>query len=233
MRIQKPPAAEPSRASLPSDEEIARRVLAGETALFEVLMRRYNQRLYRAIRSLLKEEVEIEDALQQTYIQAFTHLSQFQGGAQFSTWFTRIALNEALQRLRQRHRWVAMDGGDDHSAEEHMKLPPRNEPSPEQQAFGRELARLLELTIDELPDIYRTVFMLREVERMSTTETAEILSVKEDVVKQRLHRAKAFIRERMDAHLGGSLTEAFSFHASRCDRVVAAVLERLGSSQPS
>jgi RNA polymerase sigma-70 factor (ECF subfamily) len=233
MRIQKPPAAEPSSASLPSDEEIARRVLAGETALFEVLMRRYNQRLYRTIRSLLKEEAEIEDALQQAYIQAFTHLSQFQGSAQFSTWLTRIALNEALQRLRQRHRWVALDGGDDDAPENVMKLPPRNEPSPEQQAFGRELAHLLELTLDELPDIYRTVFMLREVERMSTTETAEILSVKGDVVKQRLHRAKAFIRERMDAHLGGSLSEAFSFHASRCDRVVAAVFARIGPGQAS
>jgi RNA polymerase sigma-70 factor (ECF subfamily) len=128
---------------------------------------------------------------------------------------------------------VALDGGDDDAPEDVMKLPPRNEPSPEQQAFGRELAHLLEMTLDELPDIYRTVFMLREVERMSTTETAEILSVKGDVVKQRLHRAKAFIRERLVAHLGGSLSEAFSFHASRCDRVVAAVFARIGPAQAS
>jgi RNA polymerase sigma-70 factor, ECF subfamily len=233
MRTQKHPATEPSNGRSPSDEEIAQRVLAGEPALFEMLMRRHNQRLYRAIRSLLKEEDEIEDALQQAYIQAFTHLSQFQGGARFSTWLTRIALNEALQRLRQRRRWVSIGGGDDDAPEDRMKLPPRNEPSPEQQDFGRELAHLLEMTIDELPDMYRTVFMLREVERMSTAETAEVLSVGEDVVKQRLHRAKAFIRDRMDAHVGGSLSEAFSFHASRCDRVVAAVLARIGPARSS
>ncbi|HVG60612.1 MAG TPA: sigma-70 family RNA polymerase sigma factor, partial [Hyalangium sp.] len=111
MRTEKTPAAGPSSAGLPSDEEIARRVRSGETMLFEVLMRRHNQRLYRTIRSLLKEEAEIEDVMQQAYVQAFTHLDQFEGGAQFSTWLTRIALNEALQRLRQRHRWVAIDGG--------------------------------------------------------------------------------------------------------------------------
>lgn len=227
MRTQKTPAAAPPSAGLPSDEEIAQRVRAGETMLFEVLMRRHNQRLYRTIRSLLKEEAEIEDVMQQAYIQAFTHLDQFEGGAQFSTWLTRIALNEALQRLRQRHRWVAIDGGDPAAQGDGMKLLQPGEPSPEQQAFGRELARLLETTIDQLPDLYRTVVMLREVERMSTSEAAEVLSVTEDVVKKRLHRAKALIRERLDAHLGGSLSEVFSFHASRCDLVVTAVLARL------
>lgn len=227
MRTENTQAAEPANPGLPSDEEIAQRVRSGETMLFEVLMRRHNQRLYRTIRSLLKEEAEIEDAMQQAYIQAFTHLDQFEGGSQFSTWLTRIALNEALQRLRQRHRWVALDGGDHDAQEDGMKLLQKSEPSPEQQAFGRELARLLETTVDELPDLYRTVFMLREVERMSTSEAAEVLSVSADVVKKRLHRAKAFIRERLDAHLGGTLSEAFSFHASRCDRVVNAVLARL------
>jgi RNA polymerase sigma-70 factor (ECF subfamily) len=227
MSTQTTPAAGPPSPGLPSDEEIAQRVRAGETMLFEVLMRRHNQRLYRTIRSLLKDEAEIEDAMQQAYIQAFTHLDQFEGGAQFSTWLTRIALNEALQRLRQRHRWVALDGGDHAAQEDGMNLLQKSEPSPEQQAFGRELARLLETTVDELPELYRTVFILREVERMSTSEAAEVLSVSEDVEKKRLHRAKAVIRERLDAHLGGTLSEAFSFHASRCDRVVKAVLARL------
>jgi RNA polymerase sigma-70 factor (ECF subfamily) len=228
MTIEKPPVAGFARAGPPSDEEIALRVRAGETALFEVLMRRHNQRLYRTIRSLLKDEAEIEDAMQQAYIQAFTHLEQFEGGALFSTWLTRIALNEALQRLRQRNRWVAMEDSEDQDAQEDgMKLVQKSEPSPEQQAFGRELARLMEKTIDELPELYRTVFMLREVERMSTAEAGEVLGVTPEVVKKRLHRAKAAIRERMDAHLGSSLSEAFSFHASRCDRVVAAVLGRI------
>lgn len=220
----------PLGAGLPSDEEIALRVQEGETALFEVLMRRYNQRVYRAVRAILREEADVEDVMQQAYVQAFTHLSQFEGSARFSTWLIRIAVNEALQRLRQRHRVVAL-AEEPAIPEEGMKLLERNEPNPEQRAFGRELGRLLEVTVDELPDLYRTVFMLREVERLSTAETAEALSVSEEVVKTRLHRAKALMRERLEARLDGQLGEAFAFQAPRCDRVVAAVLARIGAGR--
>lgn len=219
---------EAPRASPASDEEVAHRVREGETALFEVLMRRHNQRVYRAVRSFLKDEAEVEDVMQQAYVQAFTHLSQFEGGSRFSTWLIRIAVNEALQRLRRRGRWVALDGGAKGTPEEDMKLLERNEPDPERRAFGRELARLLELTLDELPDLYRTVFMLREVEKLSTAECAEVLSVSEEVVKTRLHRAKTLVRQGMESRLDGQLEEAFTFQAPRCDRVVAAVLARMG-----
>ncbi|QSQ22655.1 RNA polymerase sigma factor [Pyxidicoccus parkwayensis] len=221
----------PDEAPVPSpasDEEIALRVRAGETALFEVLMRRHNQRVYRAVRSFLQDEAEVEDVMQQAYVQAFTHLSQFEGSSRFSTWLVRIAVNEALQRLKQRGRLVALDGGAHGTPEEDMKLLERNEADPERRAFGRELARLLEVTLDELPDIYRTVFMLREVEKLSTAECAEALSVSEEVVKTRLHRAKALVRQGMESRLDGQFEEAFTFQAPRCDRVVAAVLARIG-----
>lgn len=213
----------------PSDEELARRVSAGETALFEVLMRRYNARVYRAVRALVRDEDEAEDVMQQAYVLAFTHLDQFQGSARFSTWLIRIAVNEALQYLRKRSRLVAIDGGADDELEAGMKLLERNTSDPERQTSDRELTRLLEATIDALPVPYRMVLMLREVDGLSTAETAEVLSVSQDVVKTRLHRARALLRDELETRLGGQLEEVFSFQAPRCDRVVAAVMARLGT----
>ena len=207
----------------PSDEQIARRVLAGETALFEVLMRRHNPRVYRAVRSILRDESEVEDAMQQSYVQAYAHLSEFAGGARFSTWLTRIAMNEALMRVRRRGR-----------AERALALPPAeegeamSEPSPEARAETRELTAVLEVAVDRLPEMYRTVFMLREVEELSTAEAAAVLSVSEDVIKTRLRRAKALVREEICELVGHGAAAAFQFHASRCDRVVAAVMAQLG-----
>lgn len=214
----------------PSDEELAHRVSGGETALFEVLMRRYNARVYRAVRALVRDEDEAEDVMQQAYVLAFTHLDQFQGSARFSTWLIRIAVNEALQYLRKRSRLVAIDGGADEELEAGMKLLERNTSDPERQTSERELARLMESTIDALPAPYRMVFMLREVDGLSTAETAEVLSVSLDVVKTRLHRARALLREALETRLGGQLQEVFSFQAPRCDRVVAAVMARLGTT---
>ena len=206
----------------PSDEQIAERVLAGETALFELLMRRHNPRVYRAIRSILRDEAEVEDAMQQAYVQAYTHLSGFTGGSRFSTWLTRIAMNEALMRVRSKgraERAFAVPGTEDGEA--------MIDPSPEQRAETRELAAVLEVAIDRLADIYRTVFMLREVQELSTAEAAEVLAVSEDVVKTRLRRAKALVREELFDLVGQGAAEAFQFHAPRCDRVVAAVMDRI------
>ncbi len=230
MNPRKHPGEAPG-AGPPSDEEISLRVREGETALFEVLMRRHNQRVYRAVRSLIQDEAEVEDVMQQAYVQAFTHLSQFEGSSRFSTWLIRIAVNEALQRLRHRGRLVALSGGGDGTREEDMKHLEHNEPDPERRAFGLELARHLEQTLDGLPDIYRTIFMLREVEKLSTAETAEALAVSEDVVKTRLHRAKTLVRNQLTARLDDTLEEAFALQAPRCDRVVAAVLERIGAGR--
>ncbi|PTL77726.1 RNA polymerase sigma factor [Vitiosangium sp. GDMCC 1.1324] len=212
----------------PSDEELARRVREGETALFEVLMRRHNARVYRAVRALLSDEAEVEDVMQQAYVLAFTHLGQFKGMAKFSTWLIRIAVNEALLRLRKRSRLVALDGGADEEQEAAMKWVERNSPDPERETSERELVQLLESTIDALPAAYRMVLMLREVDGLSTAETAEVLSVSEEVVRTRLHRARAMLRDALDARLGGQLEEVFSFQAPRCDRVVAAVFSRIG-----
>jgi RNA polymerase sigma-70 factor (ECF subfamily) len=214
----------------PSDEELARRVREGETALFEVLMRRHNPKVYRAVRALVSNEDEVEDVMQQAYVLAFTHLSQFEGHSRFSTWLIRIAVNEALMRLRKRNRLVTLDEGSNEEAEGDMKLEGRNTPDPERRAYDRELVRFLESAIEALPAPHKVVLMLREVEGLSTAETAEVLSVNEELVRKRLHRARAFLRDELDARMGGQLHEAFCFQAPRCDRVVAAVMTRLTSS---
>jgi RNA polymerase sigma-70 factor (ECF subfamily) len=215
-----------------SDREIVQRVLAGETALFEVLMRRHNQRVYRATRAVLKDEAEAEDAMQQAYINAFTHLHQFQERAEFSTWLTRIALNEAFARRQKMRlaesvaRQVEEENGTSMNA---MRSP---QPDPERQAYARELRRVLEYAVDELPETYRTVFMLRDVEGLSTSETGADLGLGEEAVKTRLHRARAMIRRSVTARIGAVAAEAFPFHAPRCDRVVQAVLTSITRPAP-
>lgn len=210
------------------DEEIVRRVADGETDLFELLMRRHNTRVYRAVRSLLRDEDEAEDAMQQAYVSAFLHLRDFAGGARFSTWLTRIALNEALGRLRRRRPLVALD-----AVREEPAMPPDPPPTPEGDAARRELGALLEQAIDGLPEIYRTVVVLRDVEGMSTGEAADALGIAEDAVKTRLHRARAMLQERVTALAGEGLGAAFPFYAPRCDRVVRCVMERLSGQRPA
>jgi RNA polymerase sigma-70 factor (ECF subfamily) len=210
-----------------SDEEIVARVRAGDTPLFEVLMRRNNQRLYRAVRAVLRDEAEAEDVMQQTYVSAFTHLDQFAAAARFSTWLLRIGMNEALGRLRQRRRHL--ESIDDREGEDNLGPLPLEArmPTPEDRAADRELASLLERTIDELPGIYREVFVLRLVEGLDTAETAAVLDLGEEAVKQRLHRARAMVQKLIEQRVGTSASAAFESHAPRCDRVVAAVMARL------
>jgi RNA polymerase sigma-70 factor (ECF subfamily) len=204
-----------------SDEELIRQVLLGHTGLFELLMRRHNERVYRAARAILRNEDEAEDVMQQAYVNAYTHLRQFKGSSRFSTWVTRIAINEALARLRRNGRYETLD--DEGSGEEAMAIDQVR--SPEHQAFGGELRRLLEWAIDTLPGGLRAVFMLREVEGSSTAEVAECLGVSEDVVKTRLSRARAAVRRALFDRTGETAAEAFRFERPRCDRVVARVLE--------
>ena len=214
-----------------SDEEVIRRVRAGEPELFEILMRRYNQRLYRAARSILKNEAEAEDVMQQAYVNAYTHLDQFADRARFSTWLTRIAVNEALGRLRRRRRVREVDVSSE--TEETGARLTSGEPSPEQQALTGELRRLLEEALDALPGTSRSAFVLREVEGLSTAEAAECLGVSEDVVKTRLHRARLLLRKELFDRAGLVRQDAFAFHASRCDRIVAAVFARLKLPGPT
>jgi len=168
--------AEPPYSTLP-DAEIVRRIQAGDRALFEILMRRHNQRVYRAARAIVSDESEVEDVMQQAYINAFRHLDQFEERALFSTWLTRIALHEALARRRRRQADAAasVTDGDEHGELMDALIAPQ--PDPERQAYGAELAHLLERAVDALPEAYRIVFALRDVEGLSTSETAAGLSL--------------------------------------------------------
>lgn len=206
------------------DDEIVRQVLLGNTGMFELLMRRHNERIYRAARAIVGDDQEAEDVMQQAYVNAFAHLRQFQGAAQFSTWLTRITINEAIARVRRRGRYEVFD--ETRSSAEPFMSHDRSE-NPEHQAFTGELRGLLEWAIDTLPDGQREVFVLREVEGLSTSEVAESLDVSEDVVKTRLSRGRAALRHVLLERTGASASEAFRFYRPRCDRVVAHVLDRI------
>ena len=208
-----------------SDEQIVAQVVGGHTALFEVLMRRHNERIYRAARAIVRDDREAEDVMQQAYVNAYAHLRQFDHRAKFSTWLTRIAINEALARVRRQRRYEPFD---DQATDAGETMMSRQQVDPEHQAIARELGMLLERAVDALPDGNREVFMLREIEGLSTAETAESLGVSEDVVKTRLSRARAALRSDLFQRAGLAAANAFRFERPRCDRVVAAVMERIG-----
>jgi RNA polymerase sigma-70 factor (ECF subfamily) len=212
-------ASDAASASMLPDTEVVRRVRAGEHALFEILMRRHNQRIYRVARAVVKDESDVEDVMQQAYINAFTHLDQFEERAQFSTWLTRITLHEVFGRRRKKRQ-----SSHDEPAGEVMDTLKSPLADPERQAYAQELSRVLEQAVDALPDTYRTVFMLRDIEGLSTHETGAGLGLGEEAVKTRLHRARAMVRRAITDRIGARSAAAFQFHAIRCDRIVAAVL---------
>lgn len=223
MSVASAPVLE--RWGLLSDEQVITRVLAGETALFEVLMRRYNERLYRAARAILRDENEAEDVMQQAYVNAYAHLRQFDGRSKFSTWLTRIAVHEALARARRRGRYLTMDL-EDASA---IEFPQAHDgtPDPERLAIARELGAVLESAIERLPDGAREVFVLRQIEGMRTDEVADALGVSEAVVKTRLSRARGALRRDLYEYAGLAAENTFRFLRPRCDRVVHSVLSRI------
>jgi len=189
------------------DAEIIARIRAGERELFAELTRRHNARLYRTVRAILKRDEDCEDVMQEAYFSAFSFINQFKGTARFSTWLTRIAVNAALGRLPTRASQGIM-----------AALP--SPLTPEEESCARELAETVDQAIDLLPDDYRTVFVLREVQGLSTEEAADALGLSEAATKVRLHRAKAMLR----ADLHHRLADAYAFHLSRCARVTAAVM---------
>ena len=204
------------------DEELVARILGGETALFEVIMRRYNQRLYRVARSILRADSQAEDVMQSAYVRAYEHLGQFAGRAPFGAWLTRIAVNEALARLRSAKHYEEPEGEGDR-----MDRFASPEPDPEQAAANSEMWRLMEAMIDSLPQGNRAVFVLRDIEDMSTAETSQALGISEENVKVRLHRARAELRNGLSAYAHRQTRNAYAFHAIRCDRVVKNVFERI------
>jgi RNA polymerase sigma-70 factor (ECF subfamily) len=215
MSVKQPPVE-----AVLSDIEIVELIKAGETSLFELIMRRYNQRLFRVIRSILKDDDEAQEVVQETYVRAFEHLRQFEARAQFSTWLTKIAIYEAYAHIRNRRKASQPD-------EDWEGVMPSGQRSPEEQTFDAEMRVLLEGVIDALPPDYRTVFMMREVEGMSTAETAECLNISEENVKVRLSRARATIRRQLFERAGTTSSDAFSFLGARCDRIVQAVMARI------
>ena len=216
----------PFSAAEQPDEDVIRQVLDGHTAMFELLMRRYNERLYRAARAIVRDDQEAEDVMQQAYVNAFAHLRQFNGSARFSTWLTRIAINEALARVRRQGRHEAFN---EERADMDQLMSPHPSEDPERRAFAGELRRLLEWAIDTLPGGMREVFVLRDVEGLSTLEVAEALGVSEDVVKTRLSRGRAALRRALLERTGATAPDAFRFYRPRCDRMVAEVLARIAS----
>ena len=218
-----------------SDEEIVARILAGDGSLFELILRRYNQRLYRIVRALLGNDHEAEEVVQQAYVNAYTHLRQFAGQASFATWLTRIAVHEAYASARRRKRTTgfprAVDAGD--AGLEGEDMTPSRTPDPERESAAAEVRRFLEEAIDSLQPTYRSVFVLREVEGLSTLETAEALGISEEAVKVRLHRGKALLRKELFDRAGLVASTAFPFLGARCDRMVRSVLARIGLDRPS
>jgi RNA polymerase sigma-70 factor (ECF subfamily) len=202
-----------------TDEVVVARVLAGALASFEVLMRRYNQRVFRAARAVLRDDAEAEDVVQDAWVRAYAHLSQFAGRASFATWLTRIVVHEAIARRRRRMRQVPLD---DHAPALVATTPP-----PDDAAGGREVAAAIERAIDALPTPYRTTFVLRDVQGLDTAETAACLDVPEATVKTRLHRARSLLRTQLGAALDVAADGVFAFAGHRCDRMVATVMSRI------
>lgn len=195
------------------------RVLQGQKLLFAVLMRRFNQRLFRVARAIIRDDDEAEDVVQHAYVAAYDNLSSYRGGAKFGTWLTRITLNEAYGRMRKNKRqFSVLEGGDSSSL---------SRSDPEAEAYRGELATLLEGHIDELAENLRIVFVLREVQELNTKETAAVLDTTEEVVRIRLHRARQQLQERLSEAVVAA-PGAFYFAGERCERIVRNVLSDLG-----
>jgi RNA polymerase sigma-70 factor (ECF subfamily) len=209
-----------------SNSDIINRVLSGEIHLFEVIMRRYNQRLYRIQRSYISDEEALKDTLQQTYIKAFENLNSFRGESQFSTWITRIAINEALKYLNKKKRYSKLQLLHENNLK---KEDSQNQPlSPEEAAIQNDYKQLLEEVIDTLPPKYRSVYIMREIEDMDTKETANCLNISESNVKVRLHRCKHLIQDALNLKLNE--TEIFDFMGKRCDMLVYRVIMQISQS---
>lgn len=217
-----------------TDSVLVEKVTAGESAAFEILMRRYNRVLYRTARSIVKDDAEAEDVVQEAYILAYRSLGKFRGEAKLGTWLTRIVVNEAVARLRKavrRAEIIRLDADLSNEPEEDgTTIGSSQTEQPEQAAIRAEARRLLERKIDELPEAFRTVFVLRVLEEMSVEEISAALDIPEATVRTRHYRAKSLLRESLSRELDFAMEEAFSFAGERCDRIVAGVMRKLEAS---
>jgi RNA polymerase sigma-70 factor, ECF subfamily len=211
------------------DTDLLQSAKEGDAAAFDALIRRHDRFLYRVARSVLLDDYEAEDVVQETFIKAFKHLEDFRGEARLSTWLTRIALNEALARKRRRRNTVEL-GALQHRRNTQIEPSPMIAPAqdPELAAAQQQIRKLLERAIDGLPDSLRTVFVMREVEELSTTEAARLLGLGEPTIKTRLHRARRMLREVLGEQIAASLNDVFPFEKQRCDLLVERVLKQVG-----
>src|SRR3569832_235629 len=219
-----------------SDTDLVQLVAAGHQRAFEQLMRRHNQALYRTARSILRDDAEAEDVVQEAYLLAYRNIGKFRGDAKLSTWLTRIVVNEAIARSRKSSRRAEIIRLDGESVNHELTEESMNEAMPEQpdqSAVRAELRRLLEKKIDELPDAFRTVFMLRAVEEMTSEEVATCLDIPEATVRTRFFRARSLLREALSLEVDFALGEAFSFDGARGDRIVTGVFSKQNKKQPN
>jgi RNA polymerase sigma-70 factor (ECF subfamily) len=226
MRQAQLPQIPPSGAS---DADLVRRARAREEAAVRAIMQTNNRRLYRLARGILRNDGEAEDVVQETYVRAFTHLHQFHGDSSLSTWLSRIAINEALGRLRRQRpgvEWTSLPQGTIEA--QIIQFPLASAVDPEKSMAQREIQHVVEHAIDELPEAFRIVFITRVIEGMNVEETAEILDLKPETVKTRLHRARTMLRDNVERKIGPVVMDAFPFAGKRCERLSAAVLKRLG-----
>jgi RNA polymerase sigma-70 factor (ECF subfamily) len=221
-----------AETDLLTDEELVGRVRQRDEAAVRAITTRYNRRLFRVARSILRDDSEAEDVVQETYVRAFIGLDTFRGDAAFGTWISRIAMNEALGRLRKRRPTVDWETYGENRTQAQIVDFPISAASndPEKTMAQGEIRVVLEKAIDELPDSFRAVFVARIVEAMTVEETADLFGLKPETVKTRLHRARAMLRENVEKKIGPVVMEAFPFAGKRCERLTDAVLKRLGLS---
>jgi RNA polymerase sigma-70 factor (ECF subfamily) len=220
----------PQPAATSADAGLVQRARDREEAAIRALMQANNRRLFRLARGILRNDAEAEDVVQETWVRAFTHLDSFRGDSSFATWLSRIAMNEALGRLRRARpnvEWTSLPPG---TLEAQIIQFPNsaNSEDPEKTMAQREIRHVVEHAIDELPEAFRIVFITRVVEGMNVEETAELLDLKPETVKTRLHRARNMLKENVERKIGPVVLEAFPFAGKRCERLTEAVLRRLG-----
>jgi RNA polymerase sigma-70 factor (ECF subfamily) len=215
-----------------SDERLVALARAGAAAAFRVITQRNNRRLYRVARGILGDDAEAEDVVQEAYLRAFENLGGFRNESSLTTWLTRIAINEAVGRKRKRRPMLDLDDldvADEQGGARVLVFPGVSAGSnPEADASRSEVRRFLECAVDDLPEAFRIVFVMREVEQMSVEETASQLRLRQETVKTRLHRAKRLLRVALAEKLGSALQDAYAFDGARCERMTQAVLRRLG-----
>jgi RNA polymerase sigma-70 factor (ECF subfamily) len=226
--MQEPTRTQAAASATLDDAALVARIRANDADAFRTVMQRYNQRLYRVARGILRNDGEAEDAVQEAYVRAFSHLADFRGESSLATWLTRIVMNEALGRLRSQRRMMDRGGPASNVSEaEIIKFPLAGKADdPERTLAQREILNLVQKITDELPDVYRIVFMTRVIEGMSVEDTAELLGIPPETVKTRLHRARRLVREQLDKQIGPVLMDAFPFAGRRCERLTTAVLQR-------